>query len=136
MHYLNYHVKLDPNHKAAVHPQQWVPVTLRCKGLDRMDMKLRIYYIDQRDCDQAIKREHYPIKEVVTRLPIARVFSVLDANFGFFQVKLDNESSRLCTFNSQLSRYHTNLKGFDLEFCSYKTSFKPSCPYDKPLIDN
>ena len=69
--------------------------------------KLRIC-IDPRDLNKAIKREYYPmqtIEEVITRMPNAKVFSVLDANSGFWQVKLDHESSKLCTFNSPFGRY-------------------------------
>ena len=69
--------------------------------------KLRIC-IDPRDLNKAIKREHYPmrtIEEVVTRMPNAKVFSVLDANSGFWQVQLDHDSSTLCTFNTPFGRY-------------------------------
>ena len=45
------------------------------------------------------------IEEVVTRMSNAKVFSVLDANSGFWQVQLDHESSQLCTFNSPFGRY-------------------------------
>ena len=35
----------------------------------------------------------------------AKYFSKLDASSGFWQMKLDNESSKLCTFNSPFGRY-------------------------------
>lgn len=38
-------------------------------------------------------------------MPNARVFSVVDANHGFWQVQLDEESSKLCTFNTPYGRY-------------------------------
>lgn len=69
--------------------------------------KLRIC-IDPRDLNKAIKREHYPmrtIEEIVARIPNAKVFSVLDASSGFWQVKLDCESAKLCTFNTPFGRY-------------------------------
>ena len=69
--------------------------------------KLRIC-IDPRDLNRAIKREHYlmkTIEEVVTRMPNAKLFSVLDASSGFWQVKLDKESTKLCTFNTPFGRY-------------------------------
>ena len=64
--------------------------------------------IDPRDLNKAIKREHYPmrtIEEIVARIPNAKVFSVLDASSGFWQVKFDHESAKLCTFNTPFGRY-------------------------------
>lgn len=69
--------------------------------------KLRIC-IDPKDLNKAIKREHFPLKtveEVVSEMPNAKVFSVLDANHGFWQIQLDEESSKLCTFNTPFGRY-------------------------------
>ena len=45
------------------------------------------------------------IDEVVSRLQGAKIFSILDAASGFWQLKLDDESSRLCTFNTPIGRY-------------------------------
>ena len=39
-------------------------------------------------------------EEIVTRMPNAKVFSVLDASSGFWQVKLDPFSAKLCAFNT------------------------------------
>lgn len=69
--------------------------------------KIRIC-IDPQDLNKAIRREHYPlrtIEEVVAEMPNARIFSVVDANHGFWQVQLDEESSKLCTFNTPFGRY-------------------------------
>ena len=47
--------------------------------------KLRIC-IDPRDLNRAIKREYYPMRttdKIITRVPKAKVFSVLDASSGF-----------------------------------------------------
>ena len=38
-------------------------------------------------------------------MPNAKIFSVLDASSGFWQVKLDHESAKLCTFNTPFRRY-------------------------------
>lgn len=43
------------------------------------------------------------IEEVVAGMPEAKVFSVLDATSGYWQVRMDEESSKLCTFNKRLS---------------------------------
>ena len=69
--------------------------------------KLRIC-IDPRDLNKAIKREHFPMKtieEVVQNMPGAKVLSKLDATSGYWQLKLDEESSKLCTFNTPFGRY-------------------------------
>ena len=64
--------------------------------------------IDPRDLNKAMKREHHPmqtIEEVVTRMPNAAIFSILDASSGFWQIKLDQQSEKLCTFNTPFGRY-------------------------------
>ena len=69
--------------------------------------KLRIC-MAPRDLNRVIRREHYQmptIEEIATRLSGARVFTVVDAKNGFWQVELDEESSRLTTFNTPFGRY-------------------------------
>ena len=64
--------------------------------------------IDPRDLNAAMKRSHYPMKtvdEVASRLQGANTFSILDAKSGFWQLKLDEESSHLCAFNTPIGRY-------------------------------
>ena len=38
-------------------------------------------------------------------MPNATVFLILDASLGFWQIKLDQESAKLCTFNTPFGRY-------------------------------
>ena len=69
--------------------------------------KIRVC-IDPRDLNRAIEREHYPMKtieEVVAGMPEVKVFSVLDATSGYWQMKLNEESSKLYTFNTPFGRY-------------------------------
>ena len=129
-----YHIEIDPVVKPVIHPPRKVPVTLReslRKELEKMveekilapvseatdwvssmvtvvkPNKLRIC-IDPKDLNRAIKRPHYPlptVEEVATSLSKAKVFSVLDAKSGFWQVQLDDASSRLTTFNTPFGRY-------------------------------
>ena len=116
-----------------VHPPREVPVSLKekIKELDRMEKaevvvkqkeptdwvnsmvivvkpnKLRIC-IDPRDLNEAIRREHFPmttIEDVFADMPQAKVVSVLDATSGYWQVKLDEASSKLCTFFTPFGRY-------------------------------
>ena len=63
---------------------------------------------DLRDLNKAIKREHHPmntIEDVATRLCGSKVFSVLDANQGFYQIKLAEQSSKYTAFNTPYGRY-------------------------------
>ena len=45
------------------------------------------------------------IEEVISTIPVAKVFSKLDVKSAVFQIKLDEASSLLTTFNRPLSRY-------------------------------
>ena len=59
--------------------------------------------MDPRNLNRAIKREHFKLptrEEIMSQFANAKYFSKLDASSGFWQMKLDNESSKLCTFNS------------------------------------
>ena len=130
-----YHINIDPSYQAIIHPPCFVPIKLRPKiqeKLTRMESldviekvniptswvnctmiivkpngTLRIY-INPQDLNKAIRCEHYPtqtINEVVTRMPDATVFSILETTSGFWQIKLDQESRKLCTFNIPFGRY-------------------------------
>ena len=113
----SHHIEVDPNINPVVHPPRKVPAALRLriqKELQRMEdlgviekqseptssvnsivtvikpHKLRIC-IDPRDLNHAIRRENHPlptVEEVVSRLPNAWVFSILDASSGFWQIEL------------------------------------------------
>ena len=130
-----YHINIDPSCQPVIHPPRRVPIKLRpqiqeeLKRMEHLNViekvttptpwvnsmvtiikpngTLRIC-IDPRDLNKAIKREHHPmqtIEEVVTRMPNAAIFSILDASSGFWQIKLDQESEKLCTFNTPFGRY-------------------------------
>ena len=82
--------------------------------------KLRIC-IDPKDLNRAIQRPHYPIltiAEILPRLANAKIFSVLDAKDGFWQVKLDEQSSYLDAFWS-FSMVTDALRG---EYCPGRIS--------------
>ena len=64
--------------------------------------------LDPTHLNKAIKRQHYPlntIDKVIAKIPGAKVFSKLDAKSGFWQMRLDSKSSKMCTFNSPWGRY-------------------------------
>ena len=69
--------------------------------------KLRIC-LDPRPLNNAIRREHFQLptlEDITTRLSGARVFTKLDANHGYWQIPLSEESQLLTTFNSAFGRY-------------------------------
>uniref|UniRef100_A0A8C4RHI8 Gypsy retrotransposon integrase-like protein 1 n=1 Tax=Erpetoichthys calabaricus TaxID=27687 RepID=A0A8C4RHI8_ERPCA len=125
----------DKNVSPVIHPCRKVPFALKEKlaeELDRMeslqvikkineptewvnslvivekkDGKLRIC-LDPRDLNRAIKREHFKLptrEEIMAQFANAKYFSKLDASSGFWQLKLDESSSKLCTFNTPFGRY-------------------------------
>lgn len=128
-------IRIDDSVTPKIHPPRKVPVTLREKlkaELNRMEKmkviakieeptqwvnpiviveksngQLRIC-LDLRDLNRAVMREHYQlptVEEITSRLSKAKHFTVLDASSGFWQLKLDDASSRLCTFNTPFGRY-------------------------------
>ena len=128
-------IQLKEGARPVIQPPRRVPVALRKplrEELDRMvnldviekiegptdwvnslvivmkkNKKLRIC-LDPSDLNKAIRREHYPmrtVEEVVSRMPQAQYFTVLDANHGYWQLPLSSESIKLCTFNTPFGRY-------------------------------
>ena len=128
------HLEVDETIRPVLHPPKKVPVALRDRLKEELDKlvseeiitpvteptnwvsslvlvnkpeKLRISF-DPQDLNKALLRAHYPLpttEEVATRLSKARVFSVLNAKNGFWQVQLDKESSYLTTFITPFGRY-------------------------------
>lgn len=69
--------------------------------------KIRIC-LDPKDLNKAIKRPKYQmptLDEMLPKLGKAKVFTTLDAKDGFYQIKLDDNSSKLTTFWTPFGRY-------------------------------
>lgn len=129
------HLKLQPDAVPCIDPPRKVPFALLDslrEELDRMEeMKviekvtkptswvnsvvitvkqsgqLRVC-LDPRNLNKCISREYYPltnIDEMRSKLKGASYFSHLDAFSGFWSLKLDEESSELCTFQTPFGRY-------------------------------
>lgn len=67
--------------------------------------------LDPRDLNKYIRRQHFKLptrEEVMARFHKAKVFSKIDAADGFFQLKLDEQSRKLTTFNTPFARYCYN----------------------------
>lgn len=64
--------------------------------------------LDPQDLNKVIQREYFQIptvEEILKQLAGTKVFSTLDANQGFYQIKLTNESSKMCTFSTPMGGY-------------------------------
>uniref|UniRef100_A0A3B3DIW6 ribonuclease H n=1 Tax=Oryzias melastigma TaxID=30732 RepID=A0A3B3DIW6_ORYME len=64
--------------------------------------------LDPCDLNQAVKRQHYSIpthEDVRSKLAGKSVFTILDERDGYWQIELNEPSSKLCTFNTPWGRY-------------------------------
>ena len=131
-------ITLDPRAIPVVHPPRRVPVSLRdalkaeldslvkqgilspvtyptdwvnsCVCITKPNGKIRLC-LDPKDLNNAIKRPHYvtpSLEDVLAKLNGAKYFSILDARSGYWNIKLDNKSADLTTFNTAFGRYRFN----------------------------
>jgi len=85
-------------------PSSWVSALL---VVAKPDGRIRLC-IDPKPLNKALKRARYrmpTIEDVLLQLAGAKVFSTVDAKDGFWHLKLDDESSRLTTFETPFGRY-------------------------------
>lgn len=94
-------------------PTEWVNSLVI---LEKCDKDLRLC-IDPKDLNKGIQREHFrlPTKsDITSAMNGARYFSKLDASSGFYQIALDEESAKLCTFNTPFGRHCFLRLPFDI----------------------
>ncbi|XP_045541431.1 uncharacterized protein LOC123722914 [Papilio machaon] len=130
-----YKIAIDKSVRPVVHAPRKLPVAIKEKvknKLNEMEMQkiiskvegpsnwvssmtvvrkpngdLRIC-LDPKDLNKAIKREHFhlpTLDEITTNLAGSKFYSTLDAKNGFWQLKLNEKSADLCTFNTAFGRY-------------------------------
>lgn len=74
--------------------------------------------MDCRDLNEAVCREYYTLPtydETSSGLHGAKVFSLVDTKNRFWHVRLDKESTKLCTFNTPFGRYAWKRLPFGLK---------------------
>jgi hypothetical protein len=129
-----FHITLDPSVPPVIHPPRRVPKALReplKKELDSLESQgiivkvseptnwvkslvcvtkpngsLRLC-LDPKDLNKAKRPHHFTptIVEVLSELNGAQYFSIVDAHSGYWNIKLDQESSLYTTFNTPHGRY-------------------------------
>jgi hypothetical protein len=83
-------------------PTDWVCVT-------KSDGSLRLC-LDPKDLNRAIKRPHHftpTLDDVLSKLNGATCFSIIDARSGYWNIKLDQQSSLYTTFKVPMQRNFT-----------------------------
>ncbi|KAK3107438.1 hypothetical protein FSP39_014641 [Pinctada imbricata] len=142
-----YSIKLGPNVTPVIHPPRKIPISLMDKVRNELKSmeekgvivkqteptewvnsmvivnkgnKIRIC-IDPKDLNHAIMKEHFPLKtieDIIGNMPNAKVFSILDATTGFWQIQLDEASSKLCAFNTSFGRFRFTRLPFGIKSAS------------------
>ena len=130
-----YKIRLQANATPVIHATRKVPVALKKRlkaELDRLckldvmektegptewvqslvivekpngDLRL---CMDPNDLNKVILREHRHLphkSEIFAEMAGAQYFTKLDASQGFYNIKLDKDSSKLCTVNTPFGRY-------------------------------
>ena len=140
-----YHIEVDPTVMPVVNPPRTIPAALRDRVkteledmekrgvirkveeptdwvssmaiVEKPDGSLRIC-LDPRHLNKAIKREHFQlptIEDITTRMANAKWFTKLDANRGYWQIPLDEESQLLTTFNTPFGRFCYQVTPFGIK---------------------
>ena len=106
-------------------PTDWVSSAVYVK---KRNGQLRVR-LDPRELNKHVKKKKKlclpTIDDVTSRLAKAQVFTVLDAKDGFLQVKLDEDSSKLTTFQTPFGRY--KWLGMPFGICSASEEFSETC---------
>ena len=127
-------VHISTTHELLVHVSRHDPFQFShpCIAISKNHIKIRMFCLnkaftshwttrniqDPRHLNNAIKHEHYPtptIEDVATRLKNARVFMVLDAKSGLWQVALDDTSSLLTISNTPFGQCHWKRMPFSVK---------------------
>ena len=64
--------------------------------------------LDRKQLNKAIKRHYYQLptpKEIFSQMAGSKYFTKLDASSGYWQMKVDKESSDVLVFNTPFGRY-------------------------------
>ena len=85
-------------------PTEWCAP---CIVVPKKNGKLRVC-IDFTNLNKSVKREYHPLptqEETLSELGNSKIFSKLDANSGYWQMQLHENSQKLTTFITPFGRY-------------------------------
>eukprot|EP00795_Rhopilema_esculentum_P009803 gene9803-18365_t len=151
-----HHITIDPTVSPVVHPPRKLPIALKEKlhtelkrmvkmgiikpvheptdwvnslvVVEKLNEKLRIC-LDTKDLNKAIKRHHFHLpmtEKILASMSNAKFFTKLDASNAYWQIEVDEESSRLLTFNTPFGRFSFQRLPFGIhsasEICQAKIS--------------
>ena len=134
--------KMEENNivEKVTSPTHWVNSLV---VIQKPNGKLR-FCLDQRDLNNAIMRPHYPmptLEDALSKMAGVRFFSKLDAQSGYWQIRLTEDSSFLTTFNTPFGRYR--FRRLPLGVVNAQDEFKRKmdkifewCPGVTPLVDD
>ena len=143
-----HHITIDPTVPPVVHPPRKLPIALReklCVDLRRM-VKMGIIKpiheptdwvnsqvvvekpngkhrtcLDPNDLNKAIKRHHFHLpttEEILAFMSNAKFVTKLDASNAYWQIEVDDESSKLLTFNTPFGRFSFQRLPFGIHSAS------------------
>lgn len=114
-----HHIQTKPEVMPLIHPPRTVPLALKKdteenwniwkrwgsskNRLSMVTIRKGLHTLSRSKQENTILSKHF--RKFLQKMPRAKIFSVVDANQGFWQIWLDDESSKLCKFNSPFGRY-------------------------------
>ena len=141
-------IVIDENVPPVVHSSRKIPIALKEEVKEELDRMMRLDVIepvteptdwvnqivvarkpngklrmclDPRDLNKAIKRHHFKLptaEELFAEMKGAKYFTKLDASSGYWQIKVDEESSKLLTFATPFGRFKYKRLPFGIHSAS------------------
>lgn len=94
-------------------PNEWVNNLVI---VQKPDLSLRIC-LDPKELNNCLVREQFPVptlEEITPKLINKKYYSVLDLRDGYYHIKLDENSSKYCTFSTPFGNYRFLRLAFGL----------------------
>ena len=130
-----HHIKVNESIKPVIHPPRNIPYAMLDRLKDELDRMVKLAVIvpvkgpskwvnsmvvvetpggalqiclDPKDLNKAIRRHHFQLpttEEILDKMSGSKYYTKLDASNAYWQMKIDEESSKLLVFNTPFGRY-------------------------------